>query len=61
MVGWAGATVLLAAVESAQAADTDVLAEVDVTGDGCGADVEPIGSEIVKTLAGWDSEPLNGA
>lgn len=37
----AGATVLSGAVDLGQTADTEGLAEVDVTGDGGGADVEP--------------------
>jgi hypothetical protein len=38
----ARATVLSAAVNLAKAANTDGLAEVDVAGDGSGADVEPV-------------------
>lgn len=41
VVGWAGAAVLGASVNLPQAADTDGLAHVDVTGNGSGADVEP--------------------
>ena len=40
-MGGARATVLGAAVGFAEAADTDGLADVDVSGDGSGADVEP--------------------
>lgn len=43
MVVGAGATVLGRAVDLAQAADTDGLAHVDVTGNGSGADVVPVG------------------
>lgn len=42
MVGWARAAVAGAAVDLAQTADTDGLAEVDVAGDGGGAHVEPV-------------------
>lgn len=41
MVGWAGTTVFLTTVDLAQAANTDGLAEVEVTSNGGGADVEP--------------------
>lgn len=41
MVGGAGATVLGRAVGLAQTANTDGLADVDVTGDGGGTDVVP--------------------
>ena len=30
-------------MHTSQPADTDGLAQVDVAGDGCGADVEPVG------------------
>lgn len=43
MVRWPGSTVLRAAVGFAQAADTHALAEVHVTGDAGGANVEPVG------------------
>lgn len=39
----AGAAVLGSAVDLAETADTDGLAQVDVAGDGGGADVEPVG------------------
>lgn len=42
VVGGARATVLGAAVYAAEAADTNGLAEVDVTSDGSGTDVEPV-------------------
>lgn len=42
MLGGAGAAVLGGAVDLAQAADTDGLAEVNVAGDRGGADVEPV-------------------
>lgn len=42
VVGGAGAAVLGAAVDLPQSADTNGLAEVDVTGDSGSADVEPI-------------------
>jgi hypothetical protein len=41
VVGRAGSAVLGAAVDFAEAADTNGFADVDVAGDGCGADVEP--------------------
>lgn len=41
VVRWPGAAVLGGAVHLAEATDTDGLAEVDVTGDGSGANVEP--------------------
>jgi hypothetical protein len=37
------AAVFCRAVRFAQAADTDGFAEIDVAGDGSGADVEPVG------------------
>ena len=43
VVVWSRASVLGAAVDLAETADTDGLAEVDVAGDGSGADVEPVG------------------
>lgn len=42
VLGGAGAAVLGAAMDLAEAADTDGLPQVDVTGDGGGADVEPV-------------------
>lgn len=42
VVGGAGTTVLGRAVDLAQAADTDGLADVDVAGDGGSADVVPL-------------------
>ena len=42
VMGWAGTTVLLSAVGLAETADTNRLAEVDVTGDRSGADVIPV-------------------
>jgi hypothetical protein len=42
VLGGARATVDGSAVDLAEAADTDGLAEVDVAGDGGGADVEPV-------------------
>lgn len=42
MLGGTGAAVLGGAVDLAEAADTNGLAEVDVAGDGGGADVEPV-------------------
>lgn len=42
VLGGAGAAVLGGAVDLAEAADADGLAEVDVAGDGGGADVEPV-------------------
>lgn len=43
VLGRARATVLGGTVDLAETADTDGLAEVDVAGDGGGADVEPVG------------------
>ena len=42
MLGGTAATVLGSAVDLAETANTDSLAEVDVAGDGGGADVEPV-------------------
>lgn len=42
MVGWARATVAGGAVDLAKTANTDGLAEVDVAGDGRGANVVPV-------------------
>lgn len=42
MVGGTAATVLGSAVDAAETANTDGLAEVDVAGNGGGADVEPV-------------------
>lgn len=42
MLGGTGTAVLGSAVDLAEAADTNGLAEVDVAGDGGGADVEPV-------------------
>jgi len=44
VVRWAGTAVLWRAVDLPEAADTDGLAEVDVAGDGGGADVVPLQS-----------------
>lgn len=48
----AGTAVLGGAVDLAQTADTDVLAHVDVTGDGSSADVEPVNVLGRKLLGG---------
>ena len=56
MVAGARATVLLSTVGLAKTTDTNRLAHVDVTGDGGGADVEPIhalGRELLR-VAGLD-------
>jgi hypothetical protein len=42
VVGWAGTTVAGGAVNLAETTNTDGFAEVDVTGDGSGTNVEPI-------------------
>ena len=42
VVRWAGSTVTGRSVDLAKTTDTDGFAEVDVAGDGSGADVEPI-------------------
>jgi len=42
VVGWAGATVASGAVNLSETTNTDGLSKVDVTGDGSGADVEPV-------------------
>lgn len=55
MVGRAGATVLGSTVDLAQTADTNGLANVYVTGDGGGADVEP-----EYMLAGFSHVDLHG-
>ena len=50
VVRGARATVLGAAVDLAETANTDGLAHVDVAGDGCGADVEPACKSEIGTL-----------
>jgi hypothetical protein len=52
VVGWARTTVAGAAVDFAETANTDGFAEVDVAGDGGGADVEPING-LRGELLGW--------
>jgi len=42
VVAGAGTTVLLSTVGLAETTDTDGLAEVDVTSDGSGTDIEPV-------------------
>ena len=57
VLGGADATVLGGTVDSAETADTDGLAEVDVAGDGGGTDVEPVnvlGRQLARG-AGLDS------
>lgn len=51
VVGGAGAAVLGGTVDLAETADTDGLAEVDVAGDGGGADVVPVNGLRRELLA----------
>jgi hypothetical protein len=55
----AGTAVLGGAVSLAKTADTDRLAEVDVTGDGGGADVEPVNVLGRELLGGSSLDRVN--
>lgn len=60
MVAGARATVLGATVDLAETANTDGLAEVDVAGDGSGADVVPVdalGRELLGVRSLRDISP----
>lgn len=59
VVGWAGATVAGGAVNLAEASNTDSLAEVDVAGDGGGADVEPVNGLWWELLGGTGLHGIN--
>ncbi len=59
VVGGAGTTVLGRAVDLTQAANTDGLAEVDVTGDGGSADVVPVGVLGRKFVGGGGLDSVN--
>lgn len=55
------ATVLGAAVDFAETANTDGLAQVDVSGDGGGADVEPVGGLRGELVAVRGLDSINPA
>lgn len=59
MVRGAVATVLGGTVDLAEAANTDGLAEVDVAGDGGGADVEPVNVLGRELLGGASLDGVN--
>lgn len=59
VVGWARATVAGGAVDLAKTADTDGLAEVDVAGDGRGADVVPVDGLRWELLGGTGLDRVN--
>lgn len=59
MVGWARATVAGGAVDLAKTADTDGLAEVDVAGDGRGANVVPVDRLRWELLGGTGLDGVN--
>lgn len=59
VLGGARATVDGSAVDLAEAADTDGLAEVDVAGDGGGADVEPVNVLGRKLLGDTSLDGVN--
>ena len=59
VVGWARATVAGGAVDLAKTADTDGLAEVDVAGDGRGADVVPVDRLRWELLGGASLDRVN--
>lgn len=59
MLGRARATVDGSAVDLAEAADTDGLAEVDVAGDGGGTDVEPVNVLGRKLLGDTSLDGVN--
>lgn len=59
MVGWARATVAGGAVDLAKTADTDGLAEVDVAGDGRGANVVPVDRLRWELLGGAGLDRVN--
>lgn len=60
MVRGARAAILLAPVDLAQTANTDGFAEIDVAGDGGGADVEPVGGlwgELLEVTSLYGVDP----
>ena len=59
VVGRSHAAVLGGTVDLAQTANTDGLAEVDVAGDGGGADVEPVDVDRGKLLGGASLDGVN--
>ena len=59
MVGGAGTTVLGRAVNLAETANTDGLAEVDVTGNGGSTDVVPVGILGRKLVGGGGLDSVN--
>lgn len=59
VVGGANTAVLGGAVDLAEAADTDGLADVDVAGDGGGADVEPVNVLGRELLGGAGLDDIN--
>lgn len=61
VVGGTAATVLGGAVDAAEAANTDGLAEVDVAGNGGGADVEPVNVLGGHLLGGTGLDGVNPA
>lgn len=59
VLGGAGTAVLGGTVDLAETADTDGLAEVDVAGDGGGADVEPVNVLGRELLGGTGLDGVN--
>lgn len=59
VVGWARATVAGGSVDLAKTADTDGLAEVDVAGDGRGANVVPVDRLRWELLGGAGLDRVN--
>lgn len=59
MPGGGNAAVLGGTVNLAETADTDGLAEVDVTGDRGGADVEPVNVQRGELLGGTGLDGVN--
>lgn len=59
VVGWARTTVAGGAVDLAKTADTDGLAEVDVAGDGRGANVVPVDGLRWELLGGAGLDRVN--
>jgi hypothetical protein len=59
VVGGSVAAVLGGTVDLAETADTDGLAEVDVAGDGGGADVEPVNVLRRELLSGTSLDGVN--
>lgn len=59
VVGWAGTTVAGGTVNLAQTADTDSLAEVHMSGDGSGTNVEPVDGLRWELLGGASLDGIN--